>query len=142
MTLLIAPVNTNRDITEHNTIVQPKIELPEKEKPEPKKRTYGSLASTEKSYREIIAEYEDWDTETAYAIMMAESGGDPNAVNWDDYHPTSNTWGSFGLFQLAEFHGNNKKLKDPRYNIEKAHKLWEQQGWEPWGAYQDGRYLS
>ena len=35
-------------------------------------------------------------------IKRCESGGDYGAINWDDYHPSWDTYGSFGAYQIAQ----------------------------------------
>jgi len=81
-----------------------------------------------------------WNTNVAYAVMMAESHGNPNNINWRDYHRYGNCWGSFGLFQLACFRGTQEQLLDPETNIQMAYELWKREGWRPWGAYTNNSY--
>lgn len=82
-----------------------------------------------------------WNDKMAYAIMMAESGGEADAINWDDYHKAGDCWGSYGLFQLSCFRGTPEELLDPDTNIRIAYELWQNEGWHPWGAYADKSYL-
>ena len=97
----------------------------------------GSLF-VENNYYYIVSQY-DWDVRVAYAVMMAESNGNPNAENWRDNHRIC--MGSFGLFQLACFRGDINTLKDPETNIRMAYELWSREGWRPWGAYTSKAYL-
>ena len=80
-----------------------------------------------------------WNKRIAYAIMMAESGGDPTAQNLRDNHKGCS--GSFGLFQLACFRGSKEDLLTVPKNIELAYKLWLKEGWNPWSTYHNGKYL-
>lgn len=82
----------------------------------------------------------DWTTQTAWAICMAESRGNPNAVNWADGH--SGCVGSFGLMQIACIHFSEGQDKfDPATNMQVAYELWKSSGWSIWGAFSDGNYL-
>ncbi len=96
------------------------------------------------SYYNEIAKY-DWNVSVAYAIMMAESNGNPEAVNWRDNHKVCK--GSFGLFQMACSHIDSygltsDNIKDPETNIRAAYLLYKQRGWRPWGAYTNKSYLA
>ncbi len=88
-------------------------------------------------YKDYLNLY-DWDTEIAYAVMMAESRADADAYN-GERHRTCN--GSVGLFQIACIHDDTEKLLDAKYNIAKAYEIYSKSGWKPWGAYTDKRYL-
>jgi hypothetical protein len=81
-----------------------------------------------------------WNINIAYAVMMAESHGNPNSINWKDYHRSGNCWGSFGLFQLACFRGTREELLDPEINVQLAYALWQREGWQPWSAWKNGAY--
>lgn len=88
-----------------------------------------------------IEEYirsKSWDGDVAYAVMMAESRERPTVVNPEQHRGCR---GSVGLFQIACIHDDVEKLKDPYYNIDRAHEIWQQQGWRPWGAYTNKSYL-
>jgi len=87
-----------------------------------------------------------WDTQIAYAIMMAESHGNANLINWRDYHRTANCWGSFGLFQIGCLHFGKYGITkdnwdDPEVNIQAAYELWQKEGWWPWSVFKNKRYL-
>ena len=90
-----------------------------------------------RSLKSIIAEY-GWDTQVAYAVMKAESGGNPSAVNWNDVH--KGCIGSFGLFQLGCMHGAREDLLNAEKNVEIAYKLWRRDGWSPWTVC--GKYVN
>lgn len=76
---------------------------------------------------------------TAQAIIQAESGGDPRAVNKNENGTTDR-----GLFQINSIHTQNLKkagiikteddLFDPQTNIAAAKFLYEKYGWSPWNA--------
>lgn len=85
----------------------------------------------------------NWNTQTAYAICMAESGGkasiDNAGVNRD---------GSvdYGLMQINSVHadmvgGNLESLRDPATNIKIAYSLSKGgTDWTPWSTYNNGAY--
>ena len=86
---------------------------------------------------ELVRNYTNWNVDVAYAVCMAESGGNSNAANYNDNH--GSCVGSFGLMQLACFWIPNPT--DPNANIAKANEIWSRSGWQPWGAYTSGKYL-
>lgn len=85
----------------------------------------------------------DWDVQTAYAICMAESGGDPNKDN-----AGLNRDGSvdYGLMQINSIHadmvgGDLGLLLNPETNIKIAYSLSKGgTDWTPWSAYNNGKY--
>ena len=81
-----------------------------------------------------------WNYKTAYAVMLAESGGNPKAINaeWHYKNGKPICQGSFGLFQLACLHGTKEDLLNPRKNIEIAYALWEKEGFYPWSVCKNG----
>jgi hypothetical protein len=108
----------------------------------PKPITMGSFGYY--SYYSEIAKY-DWNVGVAYAIMMAESGGNPEEINWKDNHRVCN--GSFGLFQMACVHIGkygliSENINTPEANVRAAYLLYKQRGWSPWGAYTNKSYLA
>lgn len=70
---------------------------------------------------------------------MAESGGNPNAINLNDNHGSCQ--GSFGLFQIGCIHGDKEELLNPIINERIAYELWLKQGFTPWSTYNNGKYL-
>lgn len=74
----------------------------------------------------------------AIAVAMAESGGDPNAIN------TTNTNGSIdrGLWQINSVHKQfqTSRLFDPAYNAFAAFQISGGSNWFPWASYTNGRY--
>ena len=76
----------------------------------------------------------DWDYETAYAVMLCESGGDNKAVN--DNPATKDR--SIGLYQINLFGENaltrpdEEWLKNPANNIAYAYYLYQDGGWSHW----------
>ena len=85
---------------------------------------------------DLVRNYTNWNVNVAYAVCMAESGGNSNAANYNDNHGTCR--GSFGLMQLACFWIPNPT--DPVANIAKANEIYSRSGWKPWGAYTSGAY--
>jgi hypothetical protein len=89
-------------------------------------------------YKDMIRSY-DWNDDIAIAIMMAESSGKEDVVNWGDNH--NGCIGSAGLFQIGCVNAPIEEMKDPKKNIEKAYQLYSERGWKPWGAYTNKSYL-
>lgn len=85
---------------------------------------------------DIVKNY-SWDVKIAYAVCMAESGGNPNAANLNDRH--NGCIGSYGLMQIACIHGGI--FYDPKQNMDKAFEIYNRSGWKPWGAWSSGAYL-
>jgi len=72
---------------------------------------------------------------------MAESRLDPNALNSKDSH--KGCIGSYGIFQIGCLHEDNPEvLFDAEYNVKRARQIYDEGGWQPWGAYTDGNYLA
>ena len=69
------------------------------------------------NWSHLINQY-PWPTQTAYRIMMCESGGDPNAYNARS--------GATGLFQILD------GPRDPAENVALAFRMWQSRGWQPW----------
>lgn len=99
--------------------------------------------STPTNWDHLLEQY-DWDVRTARAVLLAESEGNPNAVNWNDHHGSCIS--SRGLFQIGCFWAEHfgytvEDLYVPSVNVEIAYRIWKEQGWQPWGVIHDGRYL-
>ena len=107
-------------------------------------KTEVRATKIDKPFFNIISQY-DWDNNIAWAVMMAESSGNPQAHNSKDYHRRVGCWGSYGLFQMGCIHFGHYGLTwdnkfSPEENIQSAYLLWKQRGWKEWGAYTDGSY--
>lgn len=78
---------------------------------------------------------DEW--EIAYAIMMAESSGNPNVIG--DRHLKKP---SVGLFQINQiWHPySTEDLQNPEFNIEIAKEIRDNGGWERWTTYRTGAY--
>lgn len=85
-----------------------------------------------------------WDVKVAYAVCMAESDGNPNALNMNDRH--NGCVGSFSLMQVAcfwytHFGYSEKDYYDPNINIRIAYLIYKRQnGFNAWSAYTNGSY--
>jgi len=88
---------------------------------------------------QLIIETFPEDPAVALAVAKAESGLNSRAINAGDNHGSCK--GSYGIFQIGCVHGvSSETLYDPVYNIKKARKLYDERGWQPWGAYTSGAY--
>lgn len=79
--------------------------------------------------------------QTGLAVAYGESGWQSGNCNLADANG-----GSYGLWQINGVHfysgGTSKACAfDPQCATNYAYSLWKGQGWNPWGAYTDGRYL-
>jgi len=71
------------------------------------------------------------------AIMAAESGCDPSAVN------TANSDGSTdtGLMQINSIHGiDSETLMNPTANVRAAYRIYQSQGLKAWTSFSSGKY--
>lgn len=85
------------------------------------------------------------DLQTAVAIALAESGGNPNAYNPETAAGTPSGMGSYGLWQIyrqdhPEFSGWN--LYDPATNARAAYQVYLEQGFSAWSTFNGGEYLA
>lgn len=89
----------------------------------------------------------NWDTRTAYAVCMAESGGNPLADNTGLNSDGSN---DKGLMQINSVHvphliGDEERL-DPTKNVAAAYAIYQGaakrtgNGWTAWSSYNSGKY--
>lgn len=91
---------------------------------------------------EIVSKY-NWDYQTAYAVCMAESGGNTNAVG-DDFVIAGLHAPSCGLMQIRTLAGRPscEELKDPITNMDWAYRVSNSgTNFKPWSAYTSGKYL-
>lgn len=88
-----------------------------------------------------IASIYDWDYRTAYAICMAESGGNSQAYNAANRNGSNDA----GLFQINSIHVKSgligeKDRFDPVQNVKAAYAIYKGSGWKAWSAYNNGAY--
>lgn len=108
----------------------------------PTKAVVSDHSAEDSDYFSLIAQY-SWNPQIAYAVMMAESRGDSQALN---NNPSTADY-SVGLFQinlygaLADDRPSEEWLRIPANNITYAHTMWQQSGWYPWSVYKNGSYL-
>src|SRR3990167_5772903 len=97
----------------------------------PNNSDYNAIALIQKYFPKS-----EW--QTAYAVMMGESGGQ-NIPSQFNQRKTEN---SHGLFQInLQAHPQMaQKVYDPEENVKFAAQLQREQGWQPWGAYTSGGY--
>jgi len=78
---------------------------------------------------------ENW--KIAYAIMKAESGGNPRAIGDKNLK-----YYSYGLFQInRRWHKFSKaSLLNPEFNIKIASEIYKKYGFTQWSTYKNGRY--
>lgn len=80
------------------------------------------------------------DVPIAVAVALAESGGNPHAVNRNDTGGTQ----SFGLWQINSVHSSllaSGDWRDPASNARMAFAVFQRQGWRAWGVYNSKKYL-
>lgn len=94
--------------------------------------TYSGGGNCE-AYRPLVAQY-GWNVNVALAVMKAESGCNPQAVNRTDNHGVC--MGSFGLFQISCHSG---AVHDPAQNVAIAWQKYSARGWQPWGVCTSGK---
>jgi hypothetical protein len=92
----------------------------------------------------------DTDSQTAAAIAVAESGGDPNAYNKEAQAvghygrmDAEDGKGSYGLWQIylflhPEFEGQD--LTDPETNANAAFQIYQANGFSAWSTFKSGKY--
>lgn len=87
------------------------------------------------------------DLQTAVAVALAESHGDPNAYNPETAAGTPQGQGSYGLWQIylkvhPEFAGQN--LYDSQTNANAAFSVYSKAGdsFEPWSTFKSGAYTA
>lgn len=136
-----APPNINNAVRNTNVHAvqveaprkEPTAELVSQEKtptdPQPISQTVESNNGCSQ-YRYLVEQY-DWNVQIMLAVMQAESGCNPNAVNPVNYDGV----GDYGLMQL---HGQN--ISDPAQNVAAAYRLWKVQGYQAWSAYNNQSY--
>lgn len=120
-------------------IIESSPKIQEKTKPQkfrPKKalkqgskKSFTSKPVVLEDWKADIARYictKDWDCKTAVAVAMAESGLNPDAKSPTNDH---------GVMQL-----NGKKIYNAQQNIDEAYEMYKRRGWQPWAAYNNGRY--
>lgn len=79
---------------------------------------------------------------TALAVAKAESG-----MSADRYNFNNNGTLDYGVFQINSVHWSREgcsmeDLVDPYKNVDCAHKLWKEQGWQIWAVVNNGSYLA
>lgn len=85
------------------------------------------------------------DSDTAAAVALAESGGDPRAYNPETQACTPEGEGSYGLWQV--YHKKHHEfpadaLFDPATNATEAFNVYSQAGntFKPWSTFKSGAY--
>lgn len=123
--------------------IQKPVEIVErKEKIVYIKEFSDSLPKPKTAIEKYICEKFANDCQIALAVAKAESGIREEAININ-----SNGTIDMGIFQINSVHWkkpgcNPKSLLDGYKNIDCAYKIWQAQGWSPWVAYKNGRWLT
>ena len=76
-------------------------------------------AESDACWRPFVAQWGDWNHNTALSVIWAESRGDSFAKNGKH----------IGLFQIANAYGSQGH---GAANIALAHEMWMSRGWQPW----------
>lgn len=82
-----------------------------------------------------------YDCKMALAVARAESGMNPEAWNIN-----KNGTIDVGIFQINSIHFNQpgcslREVVDPKKNVDCAYSIWKRQGWHPWTAAKNGRFI-
>ena len=104
------------------------------------KREDEQVEDAENSILDLIKKEFGDEWRVAYAVAMAESGMNPEAVG--DKHCAKP---SIGLFQINKIYHDHttEDLMNPEYNIKVAKEISSKgRGWENWTTYRNGQYLS
>lgn len=102
------------------------------------------LTAAQIAYYAQNAGFTGQDLQTAVAIALAESSGNPNVYNPESAASTPAGQGSYGLFQIylnahPEYQGVN--LYDPQTNANAAYAIYAAAGgFSPWSTYNSGTY--
>lgn len=97
---------------------------------------YQTPDEIEKLVRETFPEESD----LAVAIAMGESQLNARAYNPEAHNGCR---GSYGVMQIACLHVDDpQQLFNPVYNLKVARRIYDSEGWRPWGAYTDLSYRS
>lgn len=89
----------------------------------------------------ILVNQYDWNTSIMYAICMAESGGNPNALGHNKNGTTDG-----GLLQINSIHVNSGLISSedrfiPEKNLAAAYAIYKGSGYKAWSSYNSGVYL-
>lgn len=103
----------------------------------------GALSASDIRSFAANAGFEGDDLNTAVAVALAESSGNPNAVGDLSITPG----GSVGLWQInLRWHPEYTKeqLQDPQTNANAAHAVFQDAGnsFTPWSTFKSGAYLA
>lgn len=103
----------------------------------------GKLSASELTDVASNAGFSGDDLNTAIAIALAESSGNPNALG--DLNITPG--GSVGLWQVnLKYHPEytQEQLRDPQINAEAAFAIYQAAGnsFSPWSTFKSGAYLA
>ena len=114
------------------------VEVVETSAPQPQNALVHRTVGGCEEFRSLVEQY-PWSSKIMLAIMRAESGCNPNSDNTGLNRDGSN---DKGLFQINSIHGfSDAERLDPIRNIEIAFKIWRNQGYRAWAAYNNGAYL-
>lgn len=84
------------------------------------------------------AGFPEGEAQTAAAVALAESSGNPTAS-----HRNSNGSTDFGLWQINSVHSQllaGKVWQEPSVNARMAYEVWKGSGWNAWTTYKTGAF--
>lgn len=105
--------------------------------------------NTEESITLCIKDLWRADSDVAIAVAKAESGLNPNAINYNCRYNGKSTFCKKGdltkawscdvsVFQINVSCGTKMTTRE---NIMKAYEMYQKRGWQPWVAYNDKKHL-
>jgi len=108
---------------------------------EPEVAQNSPQQSVEPQNCDLVSKY-DWDTRTAKAICLAESGGNPLAYNPSNRNGSNDK----GLMQINSIHVKSGLIGDderfnPQKNLDAAYAIYKGSGFKAWSAYNNKSYV-
>lgn len=153
ITLILAPVALSiekpraaAEIVEEPAVVEEvttEEEATENKGDEVEEASFSPYSGVCAEYYELVKKYFNEQTETALAVMYAESRCNPGAVN-ENKNKEGTVWSrDYGLMQINDYYHDVTDWQNPETNIKKAYEIFRRAGgvFTPWAAFNSGAYL-